>query len=287
MPLQEDLRAALLALEEDDYENMNIFANRVMSDATITSDNRFLLIGFFLKDVAIEMMELTSEKKATALATAKAHVNMFAAKMKEHTTTKDFAPDELWKEYVALSDALRKFHFTPFEEKAYNDHKDFTHKTALWLLELLTKDRDALLARKNLFLKGILNELGRTYRVHGADKSEIMLLSLLTAFDRFHDYVVIECEAPDGSLHEDKMKERIFPYVDQISEAIHSADDTKVSSLLCDLIVKWRLAFIRYMEIQRVVRVPVEKGVQIPEETKKKISEAVTKALEVKEKSKK
>lgn len=279
----EDIDASLLALEQDDYVMANILANRLMSNATILSDQKFLLIGFFLKDVAQEMIEFEAAKTPTALATAKAHMTMFATKMKEQATRKDFAQDEIWKEYVVLSDAIRKFHFTAAEEKSYSDHKDFTKSMGTWVLKMLLSDRNVLLAPKNQFLKGLSNELGRSYRMHGAERRELVLLSLLIALDRYYDYVVLECEAPDGSLNQDKIKEMVFPYVDQIPQAVE--DVGKADGLISELIVKWRLAFVHYME-RRLVRATVEKGVQLPEEMKKKIGDAVTKALEVKEKTK-
>jgi len=284
--LLEDLNVTALALEQDDYDNMNIFANRIMSDATIVSDNKLLLIGFFLKDVATEMMELTATKKASALATAKTHASAFVSKMKELAKQKDFEEKEMWKAYVDFSDDIRKFHLMPAEEKSYADDTGFTREVATWLLKRLHEEQDNLLERKNQFLKGILNELGRTYRVHGAEEREIVLLSLLTALDRFYDYVRFACEAPDGSLDAEKIKERLFPYIDRTLQAMETVETTKIDALLCELVVKWREAFIRYMDIRRIVRVPVEKGVQLPEETKKRITEAVTKALDVKERTK-
>jgi hypothetical protein len=285
-PLLEDINAAMFALEQDDYQNMNIFANRVMSNATIESDNKFLLIGFFLKDVAVEMTELGAAKVPTALATAKARMTMFASKMKEHANRKDFAEDEIWKEYVNHSDAVRKFHFTVAEEKSYSDHKDFTRKVGSWVIEMLKNDRNVLLEPKNLFLKGLSNELARSYRMHGADRREIVLLSLLTAIDRFYDYVLLELEGPDGSLNQDRVKADVFPYLDQICQVVEAEDLSKTDNLMAQLIIQWRLRFVRYMERVRVVRATVEKGVQLPEEMKKKIGEAVTKALDVKEKTK-
>jgi hypothetical protein len=282
----EDINAAVFALEQDDYENMNIFANRLMSNATIESDNKFLLIGFFLKDVAAEMMELGAAKVPTALATAKARMTMFVSKMKEHANRKDFAENEIWDEYVKHSDAVRKFHFTPAEEKSYSDHKDFTRMVGSWVIERLRSDRNVLLEPKNLFLKGLSNELARCYRMHGAARREIVLLCLLTAIDRFYDYVLVECEGPNGSLNQDKVKEGVFPYLDQICDVVENEDLSKTDSLLTQLIINWRLAFVRYMERVRVVRATVEKGVQLPEQMKKKIGEAVTKALDVKEKTK-
>jgi hypothetical protein len=287
--LQQDLKAIILALDEDDFENTNIFANRLMSDATIVGDKKHLLIGFFSKDVAAEMMELRAMKKATALATAKAHAAMFLSKMNDYSKMQAFEEQEIWNEYVVLSDKLRKFHLTSNEEKAYDDDKEFTHKIAAWLQEHLRKERDVLVESKGQLLKGTLSELGRAYRLFGAEKPEIILLSLLMALDRVSDYVRFAHQSPDGIINSENAKAELHPYLDRILEIMQakSMEITKVNELLSELIVKWREAFINYLDVPHFVKVPVEKGVQLPEETKKKITEAVTKALEVRQKAKK
>lgn len=287
--LQQDLKAIVLALEEDDFENTNIFANRLMSDASILNDHKHMLIGFFLKDVALEMMELTAMKPATALATAKAHATMFVSSMKQHANKENFAEGEIWDEYVVLMDKLRKYHLTQHEQKAYADDKEFTHKIAAWLLQYLRRAQNLLLENKSQLLKGMLNELGRTYRVFGAEKPDIIFLSLLTALDRVCDYVRFAYQSPDGSIKSESAKSEILPYLERILDAMQaeSVNIEKVDALLSELIIKWREAFINYLEVPHLVRVPVEKGVQLPDETKKRITEAVTKALEVKQKAKK
>jgi hypothetical protein len=287
--LLQDLNAIILAFEGDDYENTNIFANRLMSDAAILGDRKHLLIGFFSKDVAAEMMELTATKKATALATAKAHATMFLSKMNDHAKKQAFDEEGIWNEYVILSDRLRKFHLTPHEEKAYSDDKKFTHEVATWLRQYLMEKQNLLFERKSRLLKGVLNELGRVYRVFGAEKPEVIFLSLVTALDRVCDYVRFAYRSPDGSIGSEVAKSEILPYPARISALMQGQpiDVAAVDLLLSELIVKWREAFINYLEVPHVVRVPVEKGVQLPEETKKRIAEAVTKALEVKQKAKK
>ncbi len=287
--LQEDLKAIILALEGDDFENTNIFANRLMSDAAILNDHKHLLIGFFSKDVAAEMMELTAMKPATALATAKAHATMFLSKMKDHANKEGFAEDEIWKEYVKLSDNLRKFHLTPHEEKAYAENKEFTRKVADWLLEYLRKEQKRLLEPRSQLLKGILNELGRTCRVHGAEEQEIIFFSLLMAFDRVYDYVRFAHQTADDSIDSESAKRELTPYLDRIFDVMKAQpiEIVKIDELLSELIIRWREAFVNYLEVPHLVKVPVQKGIELPEETRKRIAEAVTKALEVKQKAKK
>lgn len=286
-PLLEDLKALHLACEQDDYENMNIFANRVMSNAIVEDNGKFLVIGFLLKDAAIEMMELTARKQASALATAKALVMKFVEKMDQLARSEDFKEDEIWSEYVDLSERIRKFHLLPIEEKSYSDHHEFTRKVTEWILEHVEKNREILLESRNQLLTGALNELGRVYRIHGADKREIIILSLFTALDRVYDYARF-ASVRGADLDAERVQEATFPYLDRIIAIARTEPRIEdVDALLCELVTKWREAFIRYMELRPRPGIAVEKGIQLPEETKKRITEAVTKALEAKEKAKK
>jgi hypothetical protein len=51
-----------------------------------------------------------------------------------------------------------------------------------------------------------------------------------------------------------------------------------VTETLWELVKAWRQFFIEYMELPRPTK--VERGIELPEEAKRKITESVTKALE-------
>jgi hypothetical protein len=282
-PLQEDLKSVQRSCEADDFENMNVFANRMMSNAVIESDRKFMLIGFLLKDSAIEMLQLRAGAKNGAISTAKSLVIKFAQSLDDLSRKTDFDEEAMWNEYVDLSERIRRFHILPVEEKTYSANKEFTKKVADWMLNHLMSNQALLLEPRNRLLKGCLNEIGRAYRVHGADRREIVIFLLLTALDRFYSYARF-AYLIDSELDTKKMQDTIFPYVDRIFKVVSGEIQAKsVDDILCELIAKWREAFVNYMELREVSGMAVERGVQLPEETKKKITEAITSSLELKE----
>jgi hypothetical protein len=283
VPMQEDLKSVQRSCEADDFENMNVFANRMMSNAVIESDRKFMLIGFLLKDSAIEMLQLRGAAKDGAISTAKSLVTRFAQNLDDLSRRADFDEEAMWNEYVDLSERIRRFHLLPVEEKAYSANREFTRKVANWMLDHLTSNQELLLEPKSRLLKGCLNEIGRAYRVHGADRREIVIFSLLTALDRVYSYARF-AYLKGTELDTRRMQDTIFPYLDRISKVVSGEIQAKtVDDILCELIAKWREAFVNYMELREVSGMAVERGVQLPEETKKKITEAITSSLEPKE----
>jgi len=282
--VQQDIAAAIRALDKDDFEIMNIFANRAMGNAIFGPDKKLLLPGFFLKDVALEMMSLRAAKKATAVATAKVLASSFVDKLKVLTQKKDFQEAEAWALYLDCSNKIRKYTMMEIEEQVYKDSTEFMRVATNWIIQHLDKNRDVLLEPTNQFLKGILNELARIYKIHGVDLRELYVLCLLIALDRYNDYVEMESKTSDGRLDEKKIRDRVFPFIDRIvtifKDEKREPAAAEVDEVLYELIYKWREAFIHYMELRPAPGLVAERGVQLPEETRKKISEAISKALE-------
>jgi len=282
--IQQDIAAAIRALDKDDFEIMNRFANRAMANAIFGPDKKLLLPGFFLKDVALEMMHLRAAKKATAVATAKVLASSFVDKLKVLAQKKEFHEAEAWALYLGYSNEIRKYTMMEIEEHVYKDSTEFMRVATNWLIQHLDKNRNILLEPTNQFLKGILNELTRIYIIHGVDLRELYLFCLLIALDRFYDYVATESKTPNGRLDEKKIKDKVFPFIDRIvtifKDEKREPGVAEVDELLYELIYKWREAFIHYMELRPAPGLVAERGVQLTEETRKKISESISKALE-------
>jgi len=282
--VQQDILAATKALEKDDFENMNIFANRAMSNAMFGPDRKLFLLGFFLKDVALDLMGIRAAKKPAAVATAKVLASSFVEKMKEVARKEDFQEAEVWTLYLDYSNKIRKHTVTEIEEQVYGNGTEFMRVATNWLIQHLDKNRGVLLEPRNQFLKGILNELTRIYRIHDIDLRELYVLSILIALERLYGYMEMSPRTADGCLDEKKIRDGVFPFIDRIvhifGDEKQQTSATEVNEVLQELTYKWREAFIHYMELRPAPGLIAERGVQLPEETRKKISEAISRTLE-------
>lgn len=273
----EDLTAAIEAFKKDSFYHVNVFANRIMSDATFT-DSKFFLTGFFLKDLATTFGKLKTEEKATSYSTAKSHGFKFAELLKDSLSS--FDEEKLWKEYQKFYNTIRKFEMDEFEEKSYSDNKDFAKETFSWLFEYIKTNKEILVDPQNLLFKGVYSEMERIFRVHSANLPEIVLMSLIQALSRYYDYFRRIHLKPDGHIDEEKVKTEIFPLVEQIEKACYpKLDFSAVNSTLWALVKGWRCFFMQRMELLPLT-VRYQKGIEMPTELKEKLSETMTKILE-------
>jgi hypothetical protein len=275
--IEEDFNTAFEAFKNDSFERMNIYANRMMSNALFGDDPKIFLPGFFLKDVSFTYGLLKTRKSATAFSTAKSHGLVFIETLRKLLPSLD--EKELWKEFHGFNDKIRKFEMEDFEERSYSDNIDFTKQSYKWLLSYLDSNKKSLLDPRNFLLKGIINEMVRIFNMHSGTVEEIVVIHLLEALDRNYDYIC-RLEKPGLRLiNEEKVKTDIFPFLDEIIKVYGQGDIAQVDKILWMLVKSWRGLFIKYMELS-TPGFALQKGIELPEELKKKLGEGITRALE-------
>jgi len=281
--IKEDVKAALEAFKNDSFDNMNIFANRMMANAIFDTNKKLILPGFLLKDVSFIFGSLKIREKPTAFSTAKSHGFKYIEEV-DKLITGSFDEDQLWKGFHDFNRNIRKFVMNDFEEKSYSENIEFTRKAFLWLLDYINKEKGALFDSHNLFLKGILNEMDRIFRVHSGELADTFVVSLIRALDRYYDYFRLIHTIPGKGIDVEKVEKEIFPFIDKISNIYTQKKDvSEVDDVLWELVKGWREFFIRYMELPTVrlrFEKEVERGIELPSEVKKKLTESITKTLE-------
>jgi len=286
--IRQDFEAANLAFDADDFGSMNTYANRIMANAILIPEGQVLaLLGFFLKDVAVEYLTLRGRREDTAFATAKALGRQYLDALDKSLKTKRLSGDELWNQYYQFDNEIREFVKDSFEQKIYSaDNAPFTRDAFKWFIGFLDQERETLLNPRNMLLEGILNEMGRIYKVHGGTLIEVYALSLLMALQRYHAYLRYEFTGMEGSIYSNNVRKRLFPLVDRVVNVLSKGeglDTSEINSILWDSIVEWRKAFIRLGELPTRARrreVAIERGIEIPADLKQKITDSLTKSLE-------
>jgi hypothetical protein len=276
--LAEDLKAAIAAFKEDSFDTTNIMANRMMSNIIFGENKKIFLPAFFLKDVATTFGILKARKSAMAFSTAKSIGFAYIESLAKSLTAID--EEQLWKDFLLFNDKIRKFEMIDVE-KNYSDNPKFTHEAFKWLISYLSSHKEALFEPYNNLIKGLLIEMTRIYKVHSANFNDAVLLCLVIALDRNYDYLSRLWNRPGSKpIDEKQNKDLIIPAVNKIIEfntkefTIEEAD-----SLLWDLTKSWREFFILYGELLSP-SIALQKGIELPEDLKKKLAESLTKALE-------
>jgi hypothetical protein len=277
--IAEDLHAAIAAFKDDSFENVNIFANRIMSNSIFGENGKIFLLGFFLKDVALTFGLLKVRQSAMAFATAKSHGFSYIEGLGKDIETLDETP--LWKNYKEYREKIRKFEINEWEEKNYTKNTKFTNEAFKWLLSYLNSNQALLANPLNSLIKGIITEMNRIYKVHSATLNDFIIIHLLVALSRNYEYACRIWNTPNTRLIDEKqVKEHILPAMNKII-ALANKEFTieEADALLWDLTKNWRESFIVYGELLSPA-VAVQKGINLPEELKKKLTESLTKTME-------
>lgn len=288
--IKQDFVAIKIAFERDSFEDMNIFCNRLMSNICFHETKNLVLVGFMLREIAIEFINIRRDK--ASLEAAKKVGNEFVTKMKKVLDDESFDVVDLWKIYCDYENNIRSFLMNPIEKEAYRKDTEIARNVMANLINILISNKDLLLEKNNILLKGMINEIGRIIIVHGTEPFPLLFFSLIKGLDRCHDYVLFSFTSHIELVDKESIKREVFPFIDRIA-TIKSVDLTSVpkdayetaSKILIDLIVEWRKYFMYHMDILRVVT--EERKIEFSEEARKKISGIVAQALEKEVKGKK
>jgi len=271
--IEQDVKAAYSAFQNDDFTDMNIFANRIMENAVLSEDPRLTLVGFFLKEMARIYGPIKARKDLSTFSTAKSLGDVYIRSIKLENSI-----NELWEKYHQFYNRVRGHRHDEYEKESYKENVEFTHFAFGWLIKKLSEDRNVLFNENNQFTHAILNEMDRILRVHGGELVDLYASSLARALELYYDYVDYLGKDERSQV----IEKSVFPYIDDITKTLlkDTVDPNEVTHLLRRIIVDWRISFLHFMERPGFVPIEREKRVQITEETKKKISETVAKALE-------
>jgi hypothetical protein len=270
--VRQDFAAAALACNEGEYSLMNVYSNRLMGNCVFGDRKEFGLIGYFLKEIAIDFLKLgTSSESQNALKPiASALISKLNAALKPEL---DLA--SAWDGYFAYVDSSRKLFVTDVEKKTYRDDKAFTASAVSTLARQFLRD-EALFQESGQLLKGILSECERLIRNHGAEDRDIVFSCLVTALDRLTDYLKL-----GSPINQDAFKSAITPYLIRLTDwtaANEGAPFSIASDILSDVLLEWRRSFVRYTEIGRVTATE-ERKIELPLEAKKRLGDTIAEAL--------
>lgn len=279
---QQDMKAAENALSEEDFTNLNVISNRIMSNAALADNRRFALPGFFLKDISTLLGSLKARESPAPFSTPLALAKEYVKKLVKDSGSPNFNENELWANFAKFFDSVRTYAMVPFEENTYTKNVEFTRKVYEKLITNLSDKRTFLTEPKNQLLRGIANEMGRIYYAHGGDMFAHYADAIVTALVRCDDYAKFIGEDKEG--YAKAADSIVLPYVNRAIEILKEPLNVgKVNDLLWDLIKEWRQLFLVYMEPRRTTitaSYEAERGIPLPEETRKKLTSAITKALE-------
>lgn len=275
-----NIKVAALSFKTEDFQLMNIIGNRIMSDSLFGSSEDFALFGFFVKQMALDYLNLKPRISESDFLDAKLVGEKYLETLLSSSEDMDIAKS--WADYHEFNIKIGQYSASDIDKnikEIYGDNPSITENVRHWLIDFLVNHRDMLYDRNNNFFKGLINELQRVGLAYDYTVMDTIIFSCLVALDRYYEYFVIEHTAENGILDKEKVKTTLFPHIDKIKDFSSSSevDYKEVTHLLWQLIKCWRESFIYYSELPYR---PAPKPIELSKEAKKKLSEAVSKALQ-------
>lgn len=279
---QYDLDAYGISVKDKDFKESNIFSNRIMSNAYLFDKQIYGIIGFILKEVAEDGLNIQQrDPKAVSeyLKQSLKIVGSIITMLKQN----EVSIEELWNMYSEQQLSTHSMFMSKNERAAYPKlEKDFSTNIIKKLLEILEENKPFLFDKRNNFLKGILNEIGRVSKTHGLTRNDEHFVSLLRMLHRVDEYV----KASSSNLEFIKRsKEEILPFVDEILLLYKSISDEnpkekEIDLLLWKIIGVWRLSFIKYLDLGTTAYSIREEKTQSDEEEESELIGEVKKHIE-------
>jgi hypothetical protein len=283
--LIQDLKTSLEVFISENYELVNILANRFMANCLFGDNYKIFLPGFYLKEINQFYSEFKQSKEARAFGSSKSLGEQFI-KFLINNFGKDLNEEKFWEEYYNFSSSIYSYNKSEIENKTYKENKSFTKRVTSFLREFLMKNQNILMDLKNNVLGGVLNELSRVFRTYNFDLEDLLFYSIISALIRYYDYVLFRnYDRSNDKLDVESVKTEILPILDSIKKLFESKVNIQEFDVLLWTIIKsWRENFILYTEIAypKIMKKQIEKTITLPQETKDLIQESILEKLEKK-----
>lgn len=277
--LREDFAAVKGAFDEGDFAQMNICSNRIMANALFGDQSAYALPGFFLKELATELL------KGSVSPGLDKKIRPFAKKFIseiEEAFTPDVDFQRLWGCYSSYIQKTRKLSISAVEKKSYTDNPTFTHQALSRLVQEVFSG-EVLFHERGVILKSIIIEADRLIRNHSIQDRDLVLICLFQALDRLNDYFRFACTSTGGgTVYSECMKSYLTPFMERFKNWYDNPEDSPYpsgSDLLCEIILEWRRMFIRYQELGQATEKQGQR-IELPPEAKKRIGDTIAEALQ-------
>jgi len=249
-----------------------------MTNACFFDDKYFGIIGFFLRQLALDGITANAVNNTEAENLIKEQTSQFIdAILGQLNTEKDLT--QLWIKYSLALAKTRPAILLEDEKKAYKSNSEFTHLIFQEAISVLFQNKKELTYLTNNLIKGVLNELNRVSRTHGVKTEDLYLHSLLIMLERIDEYVGMTILDKDD--FKNRIEKEVLPDIEKLSSILtESNNEVVINDFLWDLIKKWRIDYIRFLEPRRTGQPQYQGQLLANEPVKSELVDELAKGLE-------
>jgi hypothetical protein len=277
--LKQDFAAAKEAFANTDFHNMNVCANRLMSNVIFgeKSDWKYMVAGYFLRIVANDFLVRKDEDDVKSI---RQHAEQFVAAI-DRGFKEDLELMVIWKGFFDYTQKKRESLMSSAERKVYTENRAFTAQGFAYLTARFFND-PFLTSQDGVLLKAFIVEADRLIRNHGANNKELVLFSLIRALDWIDRYAVVAVADAERTGQSTNIRDNLKPYLERIQKWYSGAEEVpyrEATEILCDILLKWRELYLRYME-RSGTSPEEERRMELPGQVRQRIGETIAQALQ-------
>jgi len=285
LALRADFTAAMEAFDSHAFKDMNIMANRILSDIVFGGQEyrKYILTGHILKTISGSLAQTSGE----GYDTVEIHnaVEKILNKLQE-TLHNPISNADVWNTFAEYESGSRLLRCPPSERKAYKEaNPQFTRLLSAFLFENILPDIDTMCRVDGGIVQSSSGDFERAIRTNGCELRELILHSVFITFSRVFDYLYFESMPPTGNFDSTGMKAKVEPYLKTMLETyakIKKGEDpvTIGNPTIEQFCEQWRILFLKYNEISRPGQQAQAPRIELPKAAKDQISESLKRAIQ-------
>jgi len=279
--IRQDFEAAHKAFKAGNFSLMNVLSNRLMSDLLFGGQKDLCLIGFFLRDAAIDLMN-AQERTEVASELSEAATQLLS--QIDSMLKEPFSAESAWKVYYDYFVRSVQAGRNDIEKSVYTEDPSFTHVALDQLVDMLTSQ--TITHSRTQIFAGVWNELSRLAGNHGIQFDDVIPACILIALNWLHPYVAVEKE--EAVVSHEKSADLLDGFVQRLKHlqanrqpnGDQGAFVQTGTELLCDVLLAWRRYYIHYLDIRTAIS-PQEpsRKIELPIDARKKLTQSIADAL--------
>lgn len=253
--IQEHLNGAIYYIDEGKYSNVSIQANRMITEATLWSDEtNLVLLGFALRLAHIEFEAGRSQNNGNVIISQKNAFLEFSKSLGNLLKSEEpIAAEAVWKQYHAFYFSFWSAHRINVDGKWYQPKPEFVDLVFTWAIDRMDDWSETVGEIRGNPIDGLMNEVERVVRTHGVTIRQLVALGMLQSISWRIEYAIWKTLGRDGFPDEEKVTATLLPSVKELVRIGRLPNEPEFisssSQFIKEMMTTWRTDFVRYYDL--------------------------------------
>ncbi|MCX6651182.1 MAG: hypothetical protein NT131_05965 [Methanomassiliicoccales archaeon] len=243
--------------EDGNYYRITIQANRILSDAALFGENKeYVTIGLVLRLASMELEAGKNPESESLLLPQKNSITKFIDEIRKllesDLKSERISSNALWNQYSTFFNEFWRLSRSYIDGKPYQSRTEFVDYAVKWSFEKIVEWYSLESEPRGDPFKGIVNEINRIIRSHGANSRQLAMCSAVNTISWLSDYIIWSKIKQDNTVDKDDVKIEIEKYIQKYTSLFELQETdfyNKIDEYSYVLMKEWRECFIKYYDL--------------------------------------